>query len=158
MQENILLTIFAVLPLATGYLLFLFFRGKSRIRKQYSRWRTLIVGNILVLLFLLSLLVLIAKSYYRFLYDTTDSFGLTKTTKRWFKRYYQINKSGFRDNLPVYMIKPDPTKPRITFLGDSFTAGHGIKNVDDRFANQIRKMHPELEVHVFAKNGWDTRT
>jgi lysophospholipase L1-like esterase len=47
-------------------------------------------------------------------------------------------------------------KRRVSFVGDSFTAGHGIKNVDDRFPNLIRQAHPEWDVHILAKLGWDT--
>ena len=31
--------------------------------------------------------------------------------------------------------------------------GHGVKNVEDRFANLIRHQHPGWEIHVLAKNG-----
>ena len=49
-----------------------------------------------------------------------------------------------------------PGKRRISFLGDSFAAGHGVKNVDDRFANRIRLANPQWEVQVPAVPGWDT--
>ena len=49
-----------------------------------------------------------------------------------------------------------PGKRRISFLGDSFTSGHGIKSVEDRFPNLIRAAHPEWEIHVLAKLGQDT--
>ncbi|RKX92593.1 MAG: hypothetical protein DRP84_09780 [Spirochaetes bacterium] len=50
-----------------------------------------------------------------------------------------------------------PGKRRISFLGDSYTVGHGIKNVDKRFANQVRNMmKDEWEVQVLAGNGLDT--
>ena len=47
-------------------------------------------------------------------------------------------------------------KRRITFIGDSFTAGHGVADVEERFVNQIRTMRPDLEIHAIARNGWDT--
>src|SRR5205807_6672825 len=46
---------------------------------------------------------------------------------------------------------------RLTFVGDSFTAGHGIKRVEDRFANRLRALHPDWEVHVLANVGLDTQ-
>lgn len=156
MQENILLTLFTILPFVTGYLVFLFFSRTAVKRKLSAQWLKIIIGNLLVLLFLISLFVLAAECYYRFVYDTTESFGLTKTTKRWLKQYYHANESGFRDNLEVYSLKRIQGTPRITFLGDSFTAGHGIQNVDNRFANQVRRLHPEWDIHVFGQNGWDT--
>jgi len=51
-----------------------------------------------------------------------------------------------------------PRKRRVTFVGDSFTAGFGLKNVEDRFVNRIRHVHPEWEVHAVAKPGLDTST
>ncbi len=47
-------------------------------------------------------------------------------------------------------------KTRVTFIGDSFTAGHGVADVEKRFVNRIRKMRPDWEIHTFAVNGWDT--
>ncbi|MDY8137479.1 SGNH/GDSL hydrolase family protein [Aquimarina sp. 2201CG5-10] len=60
-----------------------------------------------------------------------------------------------RDNID-YQYKVTQGKRRITFIGDSFTIGHGVKNVDERFANLIRKNNPELEIHVMAINGLET--
>lgn len=94
--------------------------------------------------------------YYRFFYDATDSFGLTKVTKRWFMRHYRANSINARDNIEYY-LKPVPERRRVTFLGDSFTAAHGIKNIESRFANILRrKKQYEWEIHVLAKNGFDT--
>ncbi|MFO0983406.1 MAG: hypothetical protein U1E76_17015 [Planctomycetota bacterium] len=50
--------------------------------------------------------LLAAECYYRFWYDTTDSFGLTRTTSRWFKRYYALNRMGFRDNVEYAHTRP----------------------------------------------------
>jgi hypothetical protein len=112
------------------------------------------LGNLLVFVFLLSPILLIGEVYYRFFYDTTDSFGLTRVYSEWFSRHYHSNNYGMRDTIQ-YTLKPIGKK-RITFLGDSFTAGHGVADVEDRFANRIRAMRPDLEIHVFAINGWDT--
>ncbi len=149
--ENIVLLVFAALPLVFVAVLVRFFRGK----KSKSRVR-LVAGNLLVLCLLLSLVLLGGEIYYRYIYDTTDSFALTKTTSRWFERYFRRNRHGFRDNLATYEKGIEPGKRRITFIGDSFTAGHGVPNVDDRFANLVRTARPGWEVHVLARNGWET--
>jgi lysophospholipase L1-like esterase len=47
-------------------------------------------------------------------------------------------------------------KIRMTFLGDSFTAGHGIADVEKRFSNRIRSLRRGWEVHVFGYNGLDS--
>ena len=46
------------------------------------------------------------------------------------------NNEGFRDRNPFNKLCR-PGKKRIVFLGDSFTAGHGIKRIDDRFTDRI---------------------
>ncbi len=110
-----------------------------------------------LLLCLASGAALAAESYFRFAYDATDSFALTKTTLRWFDRHYRSNAWQVRDDVEYTVVKQDGRR-RITFLGDSFTAGHGVADVQDRFANLLRAAHPEWEVHVLARNGLDTAT
>jgi len=153
MEENILLAAFVILPILTGLLINLYFKKISSHLKKIQ-WLRLIIGNILVFVFLCSLVLLCGELYYRFLYDTTDSFGLTKVSLDWQERHYQYNNYKVRDSMN-YALKRFG-KRRITFIGDSFTAGHGIADVEDRFANLIRSMRPEMEIHVLADNGWDT--
>lgn len=45
---------------------------------------------------------------------------------------------------------------RLSFIGDSFTAGHGVEDVNDRFANIIRRNRTDWEIHVLARPGFDT--
>ena len=103
----------------------------------------------------LSIILTAGETYYRFIYDTTDSFGLNKVTQRWFKRYHQLNSVGSRDDRD-YSIRIPPGKRRITFLGDSFSAGHGIRRIEDRFTNQIRAKKPEWDINLFANLGYGT--
>ncbi|MEQ9409973.1 MAG: SGNH/GDSL hydrolase family protein [Fuerstiella sp.] len=154
MAENFILLLFTILP----PVLFIFtgrFIRQSRPTWKQHKLRSLLVGNLMVLLTLLSVAMLGGEVYYRFFYDSTDSFGLTRTTKRWFERHFQRNKTGFRDSLN-YMPTAPPDKRRITFVGDSFTAGHGIKDVEQRFANRVRAANRDCEIHVLAECGWDT--
>src|SRR5208283_1336343 len=109
--------------------------------KFASGWPGLVLGNLLVLVFLLSFLPPAGEIYYRFIYDTTDAIDFTKVSNRWFQRYWHLNPSGCRDNAD-YFLKIQPGQRRITFVGDSFAAGHGIKNVEDRFSNRLRQAHP----------------
>jgi hypothetical protein len=152
MKEN--LVIFALIAsfLVSGLLLIMFHRRKKDPR---NGWR-IFFGNGILFLVLGSFALLSGEIYFRFIYDTTESFGLTKVTTEWLNKYYKFNKSGVRDSLERYIARRTFGARRITFIGDSFTAGHGIKNVEDRFANIIRKKKPDWEVHVFSSNGWDT--
>jgi hypothetical protein len=155
-EENLVFAGFCVMPLAAMFGLYLFF-GKYHLHKsKESRWWKLLLGNVLVFVFAGSLVALLGEAYFRFWYDTTDSFELTKTSRRWFERYYHVNNIGVRDNQDYLSLSRAPGQRRITFVGDSFTIGHGLRNVDDRFANRIRHRHPEWEVHAMAQPGLDS--
>ena len=49
-----------------------------------------LLGNALVVLCLCMALFLALEFYWRYFYDSTDSFGATRTTARWFYRHYFI--------------------------------------------------------------------
>lgn len=156
MEDNFTLILFLLAPPIAGelLLLFLLFRSSRSSGKRLSRGR-IVRFNLLSVLLLVLLAFVGGELYYRFVYDTTDAIAYTKVTKRWGRRYIVQNAAGFRDNVQ-YALPIAPGKRRISFLGDSFTAGHGVKSVEDRFPNLIRAAHPEWEVHVLAKLGWDT--
>lgn len=155
-MENRVLTLFAGFALGAGFLTVMFFRfEKRRVHSALTPWRWLL-GNALICLFLIGLVLAGGESYFRFIFDGTDAYMLSKTSVRWQDRHYRLNASGIRDSLPAYLDRIAPGKRRITFVGDSFTAGHGIQDVERRFANQIRRRHPDWEVHVIAANGWET--
>ena len=84
MKENTVLAAFILAPVVLLVLLFLFFRRFRRCEK-IPLWLRLIAGNSLVFLLLCSIVLFSGEVYYRFFNDTTDSFGLTKSTRRWFE-------------------------------------------------------------------------
>ncbi|MCA9037775.1 MAG: hypothetical protein KDA91_21740 [Planctomycetaceae bacterium] len=155
MAENLTLLILAVAPfllLRIAADLVPFRRGKIR----PASFRNLLLGNFVVFMFLSSIVLFSGEIYYRFFVDTTDSFSLSKVSARWFSRHFVRNMAGFRDSVH-YLPETTPGQRRVSFLGDSFTAGQGITDVDQRFANLLRKMRPGDEVHVLADCGWDTQ-
>ena len=119
------------------------------------RWLSILIGNLLVLSFLGSVAFLGMESWCRFVRDTTDSFNYSKTSQRWFRRHYQKNNFGMRDNVK-YEFRIAPGKRRISIIGDSFTVGQGIADVEDRFPNIMRRTAPDMEVHVLAVPGFDS--
>lgn len=141
------------LPCLCAFGFVLFYRRTRR--SGFISWPRLLVGNSLMLLFFVSTVLLGGEIRFRFFYDTTDSLGFTKVCERWISRHWRTNAAGCRDNLE-YSPQLQPGKRRVTFIGDSFTAGHGIKDVDARFSNRIRALHPQWEVHVLANVGLDT--
>jgi len=87
---------------------------------------------------------------FALLYDTTDSFDMTNVSHRWFEVHAQADlkvlafkdQSGieYRDDREFPSIANSSTTRRqhLCFLGDSFTFGHGVPRVDDRFTNRLR--------------------
>jgi hypothetical protein len=141
-----------LLPVAGLYLFFV--RHRVHLGSRHHALR-LVAGNLLVLLLLLSLALLGGESYYRFVYDTTEAAALTKTTHRWLDRHYRRNGWGMRDG--VEYQDPIPAgRRRVTFLGDSFTVGLGVADVEDRFVNLVRARRPDWDVHMLADFGWQT--
>lgn len=115
----------------------------------------LAVGNLSLLLLLLALVLGALELYYRYVYDETDTANLSRLSERWFERHWHRNADGIRDDVD-YAREIAPGHRRITFLGDSYTTAHGVKRVEDRFANRIRRARPDWEVHVLARNGLNT--
>jgi hypothetical protein len=144
------------MPVVLGGLCYLFF-GRLRLhRERNRRLARLLTGNLLVFLVAASVILLAGELYFRFVYDTTDAHGLSKVSRRWFERHWRFNNAQVRDSVATYMPAVEEGKRRVTFLGDSFTAGHGVPDVEDRFANIIRAARPDWEVHVMAWTGVET--
>jgi len=155
--EDVALAVFIALPILLGLAARAFFRRVRAARAiAPTPRRTLVAGNLLVLAFLVSILMLAGECWCRFVYDSPDSFNATRASARWFERHYRKNSDSFRDDVE-YDLGPVPAgRRRVTFIGDSFTAGHGVPDVADRFANRIRAARPGWDIHVFAIDGWDT--
>jgi len=145
---------FVLLPIALGVTAGVFVRRMSRSAVR-TKWPALLVGNALILMFLLSLAFLAFESYYRFMYDQTDALADTLVSTKWYRRHFHKNNLGVRDNVN-YSAALSPGKRRVTFVGDSFTVGLGVKDVEERFANRVRRFHPEWEVHAIAQPGLET--
>ena len=129
------------------------YRSKRKVNLKKVYW---IIGWNLWLIICLTVIVFVSgETYYRFFVDTTDSFSINKVSQRWMKRHAQLNDGNMRDNIE-YFNRIQKGKRRITIIGDSFTEGHGIKDVNDRFGNILRARHPETEIHVIAYSGSNT--
>jgi hypothetical protein len=154
--DAILLAFALAAPLVLGRLTLAFFRSRVA-GGGPAPLKTLLAGNVLVLLLLVSALFLGFELYFRFVHDTTDGDALTKASTRWFQRHWRTNNLGLRDDVD-YAMKGDGDRRRITFFGDSFTAAHGVADVGDRFANRIRRERPDWDVHAIAHMGMSTQT
>jgi len=156
-SEDVTIAVFAALPVVLGAVVFLFFRRLRTRGSAASPSRgKLVLGNALACALLLSVATLIGECWIRFAFDRTDAFGATFVCERWFRRHYRTNSDGFRDDFDYRLGAAPAAERRVTFVGDSFTAGHGVADVNDRFANRVRAARPNWEVHVMAMCGWDT--
>jgi lysophospholipase L1-like esterase len=111
-----------------------------------------------VLVTLTTVLILFwgAEAYLRVFYITTDGYGFTAMNYWWYSNFYwgHYNSLGYRDHEP----KPvTPGMTTIAIVGDSFTAGHGISNIDDTYPQVLEKMLGDnYDVNTVAQSGWDT--
>ena len=144
----------AALPVVLGLATLGFFRSRVRGRARVG-FVALAVGNLLLLLALASVLLLAFESQLRFCYDASDGDNRTRVSRRWFERHWRGNSFGVRDDVD-YALRRAPGRRRISFVGDSFTAGHGVANVAARYPNLLRARHPEWEVHALAIPGLET--
>lgn len=89
-------------------------------------------------------------------YRESDGFLQSRAAARWMAEHWRpLNRAGYRD------AEPDPqrlaTSRILVVLGDSFAAGHGIENHEDRFPNLLRSaLGPDWSLILLAVNGWQT--
>ncbi len=163
-HENIVLAAFFVVAIASGlgYRAVLRRHATTPPRQTGPGWLALATGNLLALATLVGLALGLGEIHFRFVHDETDSFGLSKTSRAWLARHHGSNAEGFRDSVDyghAYGEGRSAThedRRVVTFLGDSFLAGYGVPDVEDRFANRLRRSHPEWDVRVLAELGADT--
>jgi len=116
-----------------GWLLrsLLTFRRRRRTARKSSRLLDFSLAGWMLLAVLTGIELAVAAFY-----DESDSFDLTNVSKRWFSRHVRLNSQGFRDTEPFTRLVPEG-KQRIVFIGDSFTFGHGVKRIADRFSDRV---------------------
>src|SRR5262245_32327227 len=78
----------------------------------------------------------VVELYFSVIYDQSDSFNMSLVSKHWFLRHVVPNNAGFRDAKPLTRQVPAGMQ-RVCFVGDSFTFGHGVKDVADRFSDRV---------------------
>jgi len=86
----------------------------------------------------------------------SHSIGYTLASQVWFNRYWKpLNSLGFRDDEPPSLTDG---KKVVVVLGDSFAAGHGIKDHKKRFSNLLQeKLHDKYVILNMGILGADTR-
>jgi hypothetical protein len=145
----LLIGIFLVLIAETA-VLFRAWAGRGRLKT--------IFGNLLVFLCMAWGCFIALETYYRFIYDKTEAYGLCLTSARWMQRHMKYNTKYFRDR--EHVPKKEGTY-RIGIVGDSITAGWGIEDPERRVSNLLEKRlraayGTHIEVYNCGQGGWDT--
>lgn len=80
--------------------------------------------------------------------------GYTLASRLWYAKHWKpANRAGFRD-----ADRDAEPGRRVYVLGDSFVAGVGMADVEDRFSNLLhRRLAPEFRVFNLGRNGAATR-
>lgn len=123
----------------------------TRLLRKERRANLRAINAALSLWMLLAVLTAIELGFAAFA-DGTDAFNMTNVSKRWFRRYLepQRHNDGFRDQRELVRKLPTGTQ-RVLFLGDSFTIGHGLRRLEDRFSDRI-----EVVLNHCSKSGkWE---
>ncbi|PKN52913.1 MAG: hypothetical protein CVU55_06745 [Deltaproteobacteria bacterium HGW-Deltaproteobacteria-13] len=90
-----------------------------------------IISNAGTVLFSIFVIFILLEAIFMFI-PRSHSADFTLASKLWYAKYWKpINSLGFRD------YEPTGDHHVILFVGDSFTAGHGLKSIEDRFSNII---------------------
>ena len=130
-----------------------------QLRREWARHRPsrIIWTNLGLSVWMFAAGLTVVELYFAIPYDQSDSFNMTKVSQHWFRRHVRENAEGFRDDRPLTPTPPEGQR-RICFIGDSFTFGHGIKDVRDRFSDLVGKRLAEarpgkFEVANIASSG-----
>lgn len=123
----------------------LLLRAEMKPRRQKG---AMVVGGFLFIVLLLE----IPFMYVPYSHGNGNTYG----SRIWFNRYWQTNRLGYRDREPHVDSTTKTTK--MMFLGDSFVAGHGIKDPEDRFSDIVgRKLGSQFAVYNLGRNAADTK-
>ena len=106
-----------------------------RRRRGRSGAVRLVAGNLLVLLSLAWGVLLAAETYFRYVYDATDAYGVTLTNRAWFLRHAAPNAAKFRDR--EWSEARVPGTERVVCVGDSFTFGYGVPDRENCWPQRL---------------------
>lgn len=123
--------------------------------RRQSRLRRCVTNGSLVVWSILGTLMA-AEGVCRALLVQSDSLNVTIAGQRWMRRYWgPTNRWGFRDR--EHDLEALAERKVLFVVGDSFVAGHGIRNRSDRFSDVLQTLlGRQWAVLNMGKNGWST--
>jgi lysophospholipase L1-like esterase len=113
-----------------------------------------LLANVVTLAIPLVLVLILLEIVFMYVPQSHEGV-LSKASQIWWYKYWKpINQLGYRDK----EISSDTTKKTVLVIGDSFSAGHGLKSVDERFSDRLEKqLGPGYIVYNLGVSGSDTR-
>ncbi|MCE6990324.1 SGNH/GDSL hydrolase family protein [Dyadobacter sp. CY323] len=120
---------------------------KSKAKGLIANIVTIVIPLVVTLIFLEIIFMYIPQSHEGV---------LSKASQIWWEKYWNpVNTLGYHDK----EIKQESTKKNVLVIGDSFAAGHGLKDVNERFSNMLEaKLGPDkYSVYNLGMSGADTR-
>lgn len=112
------------------------------------------IKNAILLLYAFVIFFLIFEITFMYM-PFSQGTGYAYCSKLWFNKYWERNEIGYRDK--PYNAATDTLKDKIVMLGDSYVAGHGTNNVEDRMSNLLeKKLGNNYRVFNLGKNGSTT--
>ena len=121
--------------LVVGVVLRVLLSQRRRHRGVASRLRWV---KLALSLWMLLMMLTGCELYFALFVDESDAFNMTNVSKRWFDRHIEAQRNSFgaRDAAEFHRSRPEGRR-RICFVGDSFTIGHGVPRLEDRFTDQV---------------------
>jgi hypothetical protein len=112
--------------------------------------------NLAVSFYGVVLMLIVLEGVFMF-HQGTHRFNGTLGSRAWFLKNWELNEQGYRDT--PYDSAAIAGKRKVLVIGDSFVAGHGIKDPKDRFSNVLGSKLSKDLYHVFnlGVGGSDTR-
>jgi len=118
------------------------------------------ICNFLLLMGILTVSIIFGEILLRILIaEETSRFGFGPGNLKFNKKYIHLNEEGFRDN--DYPLVKEQNTFRIVGIGDSFTYGSGVKDMNHLYLKQLETMlneeTDEYDVMNFGKPGINTK-
>ena len=113
-----------------------------------------LIGNVATLLVPLVVLLIFIEMGFMFVSQSQEG-GLTLASKIWFERYWPPMTGDYRDTPKTDTLG----KKNVLIVGDSFTAGHGLKSADERYGNILAEKlgTKDYVTYNLGISGSDTR-
>ncbi len=113
------------------------------------------IENILLSIVVLFMTFMVIEAFFKLFFAQSDGFRYTLASQNWYDRYWEENSLGYRDT--EWTSELLDGKIKVMVVGDSFVAGSGIAQPEDRFSNRLgQHLGDDYAILNVASPGWDT--